>query len=160
MKRYTLALIFYPLFQIAAAQQPADTTLLVGLNKPTYKLKKKVTINIFNQSKDTIRFYPELGYLSMNIEKKDSSGWQRVDALDIYNYTPHTITFAPGKNTQFMWDQTVIDRANWPRRIRVTEGTYRTKFIFWKSCPTSVPKIEGEGSYPWVFRYSNVFEIQ
>ena len=158
--RSTSVLIFCALFQLASAQQPADTTILVGLSKPSYKLKKKVKINLFNQSKDTIRFYPEFGYLSMNIEKKDISGWERIDALDIYNYTPHTITFAPGLNTQYSWDQTMIDRANWPQRKTVTEGIYRVNFIFWKDCTNSVPQIEGENYCKYFITYSNPFSIK
>ena len=148
------------MYQLASAQQPADTTILVGLSKPSYKLKKKVKIYLFNRSKDTISFYPELGYLSISIEQKDSNDWQHIDALDVYSYTPHTIRSTPGLNTQYMWDQTIVDRPNWPDRKTVPEGTYRVRFVFWKDCKNSVPQLEGENYCKYYIAYSNPFIIE
>lgn len=140
-------------------QEPVDSAISVRLSAGTYKLKKKVHLYLFNNSNDTIRFYPELGYLSINIEKEDSGGWRSLDVIQLIEHTPCVVAFAPGKNTSYDWDQTVNDRTNWPRRIRISAGKYRVKFIYWKSCGNSVPKLKGEDYCPYDVTYSNEFEI-
>lgn len=162
LRSLTCTVLLFMFLQPSATPQEwdiVDRYYFVKLKKPAYRHKKKVKIILWNYSPDTIRFYPEFGHLSMGMEKYEYEQWWAVDVFYTIDKTPHIIAFAPEKHTTYKWDQTMIDRENWPLRKHVLPGRYRIKFIYWKECHTRVPKIEGPDACKHYVKYSDDFDI-